>query len=303
MRNEIVGYKFRITANGKMVSEGWVTSMENKVEIRKLEDASEYLGRIDQTEADADFYDGVAENGEEIYAICQEDQVVGLACIVDEADGYLYVYVFPEFRGKGYGTLAARQAEAGMQSSPHWKITTAYARNNEVARKLAEKCGFKKKFASAVMKYQGSRFEEKELPVRKYREEDFVAAFTVEDEAFHKMRLETGCFPDSTLSEPSDDMRNFYAEHAEDEYVYLQDDEIIGFAQIDGAELSSVSIKLSHQGKGLGKEFTKFLTNRILEKEGEAPFLYCVVGNDKARRLYESLGFEEIACNEYAEKR
>ena len=144
-------------------------------------------------------------------------------------------------------------------------------------------------------------FEEKALPVRKYREEDFVAAFTLEDEAFHEMRLGTGCFPDSKRSEPSEDMRNFYAEHAEGEYVYLEGDEIIGFAQIDGAELSSVSIKLSHQGKGLGRDFTKFLVNRILEK-GETPFLYCVVGNDKARRLYESLGFKEISCNTYAEK-
>lgn len=188
-----------------------------------------------------------------------------------------------------------------MQAENRWKLTTAYDSHVEAARKLAETCGFKKKFASAIMKYEGGPFEEKELPVRKYRDEDFVAAFTVEDEAFHKMRLETGCFPDSKRSEPSEDMKNFYAEHAEGEYVYLEGDEIIGFAQIDGAELSSVSIKLSHQGKGLGRDFTKFLVNRILEKD-EVPFLYCVVGNDKARKLYESLGFKESCCNTYAEK-
>ena len=245
--------------------------------IRKLEDASVYLSRVDQSEADADFYEGVADNGEEIFGICHEDKVVGLSCIVDEADGFLYVYVFPEFRGHGYGTLAAREAEEQMQSESRWKITTAYDSHNDVARKLAEKCGFQKKFASAIMKYQGGKFEEKPLPIRKYRDEDFVAAFTLEDEAFHKMRLESGSFPDSKLSEPSDDMKNFYAEHAENEYVLLQGDEIIGFAQIDGAELSSVSIKLTHQGKGLGKEFTKFLVNRILEQGGETPYLYCIV--------------------------
>lgn len=272
------------------------------IAIRKLEDASKYLPQVDQAEADADFYEGVADNGEEIFGICKEDEVVGLSCIVDEADGFLYVYVFPEHRGQGYGTLAAREAQAQMHSDSRWKITTAYDSHNDVARRLAEKCGFKKKFASAIMKYQGGRFEEKPLPVRKYRDEDFVAAFTVEDEAFYKMRLESGSFPDSTLSEPSDDMRNFYAERAENEYVYLQGDEIIGFAQIDGAELSSVAIKLNYQGKGLGKEFTKFLVNRILEQGEETPFLYCIVGNDKARKLYESLGFKEVSCNAYAEK-
>ena len=79
-------------------------------------------------------------------------------------------------------------------------------------------------------------------------------------------------------------------------------EEIIGFAQIDGAEFSSVSIKLTHQGKGLGKEFTKFLVNRILEQGDETPYLYCIVGNDKAHKLYESLGFQEVSCNAYAEK-
>lgn len=274
----------------------------NSIGIRKLEDASVYLSRVDQSEADADFYEGVADNGEEIFGICHEDEVVGLSCIVDEADGFLYVYVFPEFRGQGVGTLAARKAEAQMQSESRWKITTAYDSHSDVARKLAEKCGFKKKFASAIMKYQGGKFEEKPLPIRKYRDEDFVAAFTLEDEAFHKMRLESGSFPDSKLSEPSDDMKNFYAEHAEGEYVWLEGEEIIGFAQIDGAELSSVSIKLTHQGKGLGKEFTKFLVNRILEQGEETPYLYCIVGNDKAHKLYESLGFQEVSCNAYAEK-
>lgn len=276
--------------------------INDNIEIRKIENVSSYLPCVDEAQADADFYAGVSENGEEIFGILHEDEVIGLSCIVDEADGFLYVYIFPEFRGKGFGTKAAKASEAKMQAENRWKITTTYDHHNEIARKLAETCGFKKKFASAIMKYEGGKFEEKPLPVRKYREEDFVPAFTLEDEAFHKMRLESGSFPDSKRSEPSDDMRNFYAEHAEGEYVYLDGDEIIGFAQIDGAELSSVSVRLTHQGRGIGRDFTKFLVNQILEQENEVPFLYCIVGNHKARRLYESLGFKEISCNEYAEK-
>ena len=276
---------------------------DRPIEIRKLEDISKYLPSIDPADADAEFYDGVAQNGEEIFAICHENQVVGLAIICDETDGYLYVYIFPEFRGRGYGYAAACQAEAQMQAEPQWKITTAYDNGSESARRFAEKCGFRKTFASAIMKYQGGKFEEEVLPVRKYKDEDFVAAFTMEDEAFHRMRLATEWFPDSKLSEPSEEMRKFYADNAEDEYVYLQGDEIVGFAQIDGAELSSVSIKVSWQGEGLGKRFTKYLVNRILEKDAGEPFLYCVVGNNKARKLYEALGFQEISCNAYAEKR
>ena len=43
--------------------------------------------------------------------------------------------------------------------------------------------------------------------------------------------------------------------------------------------------------------------NRILEKDEDEPTLWCVVGNNKARRLYDSLGFEEIWIEAFAKKK
>ena len=120
-------------------------------------------------------------------------------------------------------------------------------------------------------------------------------------EAFHKMGLETGWFPKSVPESPSAEMRELWKNTADERYVYVLDDEIIGYAHIDGTELADVSIKISHQGKGYGTKFIKFLLNILLEKGYNEPFLYCVVGN-KARCLYESLGFKEVTCNEYAKK-
>ena len=71
----------------------------------------------------------------------------------------------------------------------------------------------------------------------------------------------------------------------------------------EDAELDSVSIKPPLQGKGYGRTFVRFLTDRILEKDEGEPILWCVVGNNKARALYDSLGYRELYREDFAEKR
>ena len=102
---------------------------------------------------------------------------------------------------------------------------------------------------------------------------------------------------------PGEEDRRYAMETADQRYVYVLDGEIVGCACLDGAEIDNVSIKIAHQGKGLGRNLVKYLVNRILEQKIGDPFLYCLTVNTKARRLYDSLGFQEMVCNEYAEKK
>ena len=273
------------------------------INICKPKDVSVFLSRIDPADSDAAFRMDVGENIEELHTVCSGDTVVGLALIDDDTKGYLYLYIFPEYRRKGYGTLAAHAAQQQIQASPLVSLTTVYGSNNPAAERFAEKCGFAKKYSSALMTYPGTPFEDKALPVRQYRDEDFDDAFALSSEAFHLMRLSTGCFPDSVINTPDGKTRQLWAETAEERYVYVLNGEVIGYARIDGAELDTVAIKPARQGQGLGREFVKYLTNIILKQEDEAPFLYCVVGNRKARQLYDSLGYREVTCNTYAVKK
>ena len=272
------------------------------VKICKIQAVSAYLPMVDKADADAEFYGAVSENDEDVYTVCAQDEVVGLSQIVSDTEGFLYVYIFPRYRNRGYGRAAAGLLERRLDTSKMKDITTCYDVNSEAARKFAEACGFKKEFSSAYMRYKGGAFEEKPLPVRQYRDEDYGEAQRLSAEAFHQMRLSTGCFPDSAPEKPSAEMRQRWAETADERYVYVLGDEIVGYAHIDGGELSCVAIKIARQGEGLGREFVQFLVNRLLEKGYREPFLYCVVGN-KARHLYDSLGFREAACGEYAKKR
>ena len=274
-----------------------------RITICKIADVSAYLPQMDQGDVDADFYLEVSKNNGSIYGISCGEEIIGLSHIQDDADAYVYVYIFPAYRHRGYGYPAICASEQYIASSPLQSISTAYDSHNDIARKLAERCGYKMRFCSAMMRYPGEKFDIPALPVRKHRDEDFVDAYTLSAEAFHIMRLETGYFPDSVPFVPDEETRKYCLETADDRYIYFQGDEIVGCAQLDGAELSNVSIAISHQGKGLGRAFVKFLVNEILEKGIGEPFLYCIVGNRKARQLYDSLGFREIVRNVYATKK
>ena len=187
----------------------------NDLNILKIDDVSQYLDQIDSEDAMPEFVQHVKENSEEVFAIYQQDTVIGLAEIEDDAYGFVYVYIFPAYRGQGYGSLAVQAAEQQIKASPLKKLTTACMGHCEAAKRFAEKNGYMGKFASAFMRYSGGTFPEPEIKVRKYRDEDFVEAYAMTDEAFHIMRLGTGCFPDSALTEPNEEDRKECAENAD----------------------------------------------------------------------------------------
>ena len=277
--------------------------LENDIRIVKIDDTAGVLYRIDLSEAEPRFFDAVAENDKGVYALCLGDTVVGVSLLEKDPRSFLYVYIFPAYRNRGYGDLAVAAAERQLRASRPIRILTVYRSGSAAAKRLAEKHGYVKKYASALMEYRGDAFPEPELPIRHYQDEDYPEAFAMYAEAFHVMRLETGCFPDSAPARPSEKERRYWAEHADDGYVYLSRDEIVGHARIEDNELKVVSVKISHQGRGYGRAFVRYLVNRILEKGKGWPALWCVVGNDKAGRLYDSLGFREICRDDFAVKK
>ena len=285
--------------------------ISDSIRLFKADDMAAYIPQIDPEEAE-ELIEEVEENSEEVFAIGlkeneeaeeKEEKIIGFAYIEDDDEGFYYVYIFPEYRHKGYGYAAACAAEKMFQTAPPLTVITAYNSGNAAAKQFAEKCGFRDKFSSAKLIYQGEKFDIPEVPVRQYRDEDFMEAFTLAEEAFHKMRLETGCFPESTTTPPNDKYRQRFAETADERYVYELNGKVVGYAKLDGNELDIICIKISHQGEGLGRNFLKYMINLMIDSGVKEPVLWCVVGNKKARKLYDSLGFKEVRITAYPEKK
>lgn len=246
------------------------------VTVEKTENAARYLPMIRADEADAEFYRAAAENDGGFYRIQLDAETAGLAA---------------------FALLEQQLRDGGAK-----KIVTSYGSGDALAAAFAARCGFHKQFESDYMVYEGPGFPPEENHVREYRDEDYPAAHRMYAEAFHRMRLETGWFPDSVPEPPSERMRRYWAETAGERLVWEEDGRIAGYAHIDGNELGSISVHPEMQGKGIGRRFVKEVINRILA-ECEMVSLYCVVGNDKARSLYDSLGFLPVYRSDYAVKK
>ena len=271
----------------------------NDIKIVKKRSLKSYLPEIDIEEASSELVDEMKENSKEMFAITLGKRVIGVAYIYDRDKAYITINIFKSYRNKGYGTVALMEIEKMIKNN---KITAIYGYHNEVVKKFILKNGYKPTWASTLMKYRGEKFEVPNISVRQYRDEDYNEAFILAEEAFHRMRVGTGCFPDSQVGKPSEESRKRWLKDASDKFVMELNGEIVGYASLDDEELESVSIKISHQGKGLGTIFVKYMTNLLIDRGVKEPILWCVVGNNNARHIYDSLNYKEVFCEGFAEK-
>ena len=272
---------------------------DNQIKIVKKKSLKRYIPEIDILESGELLTLEMEENSDEMFAITLGKSVIGIAYIDNDDRAFITVYIFKKYRNKGYGSEALKQIEQIVKGK---LVTAIYCYHNETAKQFLINRGYKPTWASTMMKYSGGKFEVPNLSVRQYKDEDYHEAFMLAAEAFHRMRLGTGCFPNSQVGEPSEKSRKRWLEDAENEFVLEMNGEIVGFANVDEEELDTVSIKISHQGKGLGKAFIKYMTNLLIDRGVKEPILWCVVGNVNARHIYDSIGYKEVFCEAFANK-
>ncbi|MDH8676868.1 GNAT family N-acetyltransferase [Fusibacter bizertensis] len=252
--------------------------------------------------ADGDFLLAFERKLSTIFAIRDDDQLVGIAQLEEGKRAYLYVFINPIYRSKGIGSKAIVLCENRLLGTGTEEVMSTYNCVDVMAKTFANKKGFMRKFSSTFMRYLGEGFDLSEISVRKYCDEDYEAAHELYAIAFHEMRMRVGDFPDSVVQKPSEEMRVLWAKSANERLVYTIDGEIVGYAHFEGNEIGSIAIKSGYQGQGLGRNFVKYICNAILSEGYSSVDLYCVVGN-KARLLYDLLGFQAIYTAEYAIKR
>lgn len=231
-----------------------------------------------------------------------EKEIVGLVQLEPNKDtSFIVVFVSINHRNRGIGNALIKYAEDYLKEIQTKTIMASYSVNNENSMRFARKHGYERYFSSTYMKHAGGEFSSELIPVRHYCDEDYPDAFKLSAEAFHEMRVSVGDFPDSKVGEPSKQSRDEWKQDSKNRYTYFIDGEIVGYGCLEGNEIGSISVRRDMQGKGIGKKFVKYLCNELYNRGNKEIFLWCVVGN-KARYLYESLGFEELYVSEFAMK-
>ena len=259
------------------------------VRFEKGENSSAYYACLGD-DADRDFARDVLQNDKCMRVIFVNDVAVGLLVAGEGKTIWMHIYIFPEHRGQGYGSEAYEAFLKAFVTDETEEIMTWYNEEDKQSFQFASRRGFSHKFSSDYMSFEGDTYPQ-DAPVRPYHSEDFDEVFAFYAEAFHRMRLSTGCFPESQPQQPSQAIRNHWDEKADEYFVYELEGKPVALAHLLGNEISSLSVHPSYQGKGIGRNFLMWIMNHILDEYGKVD-LYCVIGNHKARKLYDSLGFK-----------
>lgn len=238
-----------------------------------------------------------------LYAMFLDNKLIALAQVEKATpQAYLSVFVAPLYRRQGFGASMLKYAEDILLDVGTITVMSSFHANNKESLAFARKHGYNTNFSSALMKRTGEPFLLEELPVRPYRDEDYIKSQALSAIAFHEMRVRVGCFPNSVIAKPSEKGRKAWEEDKKNYFIYEEDDEIVALGHLSVNEISSISVHTDFQGKGIGKKFTMYLSNELYRRGYETIELWCVVGN-YARNMYDSLGYKEKYIAEYPLKR
>lgn len=262
---------------------------ENTKHVKNVEKRSDMPG---------DLQLALDHRDEDVYGVFEADTLVGIALICPGEEAFISLYMMPEYRGRGIAGFVLKEWEEMLRQEGTTQIVTAYAKEFSG---FMQKRGYQRQFSSAYMKYAGEQYEVDTSPVRQYQDADYHTVQAFHAKAFHEMRLQVGDFPDSVQEQPSEEERQEWAATKEDRLVYVKDSRVVAYANVDGCELDGISVAPEQQGQGIGKQFAKCVCNYILDQGYSEISLFCVVGN-KARRMYDQLGFKEVVVNEYGRK-
>lgn len=226
-----------------------------------------------------------------------DEHLVALTCRAPD-DRLLMIFVASERRRQGIGTAILHCVEEQFAGG---KISGFYNAQCNVAEAFAKKHGYVRHYDCAYMEYTGESFPVGPIPVRPYADADYLECQSVRANAFHRMRVAVGDFPESEVAQPSEDDRRAWAEEAENYFLYMDCGEVVGVGCLTGNEIFSVSVRCDRQGQGIGQKFIPYLANVLLRRGYRTIALECVVGNP-ARRLYDRLGFQESYTERFVQK-
>lgn len=247
----------------------------------------------------------LSERPKNLTAVIYNGELAALLLVNDPAPtSFQTVFVAQKFRARGIGKTAVRYGEDILRAGGTKIIRSYFDAKREDSRFFARSLGYEKYFMSSKMERCGEPFVTEALPVRLYRDEDYPSAHEMYARAFHEMRVRVGCFPDSVVEKPSEKSRREWNEKIDGDsrYIYEENGEIVAYSHVCKNEIGSISVRCECQGRGIGRKFIKYLCNEIYRQGYDTVVLWCVVGN-RARELYDSLGFTEMYTAEFPRKK
>jgi len=219
--------------------------------------------------------------------------VAGFACASPySGDCRVFVFIVPEYRRQGIGSLLYAWAEKRAKKSRSESLWSTYYTPEE-SEGFVRKIGYDRLTGNDYMRYTGDIMPEKNFFIRNYTDNDFGRAFYITSHAWHDLRLRTGV-TDSKVHEEAREIRRSYRNNADSGYVLEDEGQIVAYGSFGEDMIGSVCVDPALYNRGYGRAMAIFLTNEILRRGNEAAYLWSEHAHSKARHIYESLGYEML---------
>ena len=262
-----------------------ITADTEKEILRKTE--SEYIAKYNEFEAD------------EKWAWEEDGKVVGWFHLYVEEDGvhsgFLFIYVFPEFRRQGIGTAIYRYCEEKLKASGcNW--WSSYP-ESEGADKFALAVGFDYTNTNSYMVYEGGALDYPEEGIRPCVRADYPAAVDLWRREYAAMHVRIGLHyvEHEQTSEQIEAIRESFYKELGDHFVIEENGRIIATGTLfsDGSGIGSLAVDREFAGRGHGTRLAAYITKECIRRGTAHPCLYCEAGNDDAMHVYKKLGYVE----------
>ncbi|EOX3354358.1 GNAT family N-acetyltransferase [Vibrio cholerae] len=270
----------------------------------KLEDKNELIKLVKQdfliTEEEiSECFDAknyqiiVFDNGEKIQ---------GFSCVKpwnNKKKADVLVYVVPNERRKGIGTLLYTQIMKQKYTLNFTFIVTQFRIGKEDVTPFYKSLGYQKWYGVHDLLYNGSAQPKSELKIIAYEDRYFEQYAEGLRSSFYEMR-KAHDFQPHICCELSDEKRSEFLKNKEKIFLLLNNEKLIASAMVtNNGLLDDIFVTPFYQGKGYGKIITQFAINKAISQGANRIELNVVEWNEKALKLYQSLGFSKIQTTHY----
>lgn len=205
----------------------------------------------------------------------------------------ILIYVKPSERRRGIGSLLHNKASDYLREIKPNGLITKYRVDKDNPTEFYQKLGYKKWFGTHDMHYHGGRQPDSKLDAIPYDDQYFLQYAKGVDDCFAPMREANDIRPYHCF-EPSEGNREDTLKRKDNIYLFLDNDKMIASVIVENGFLDDIFVIPEYQGRGYGKEITKFAINKALDNGADLIHLGVVEWNTKACNIYESLGFKRV---------
>lgn len=212
------------------------------------------------------------------------------------------VYVDEKYRRNGIGTELLRFSDRFISGSKFEHAFCEFTADEGVTKFLTKNgyCSFFSEFKMErdntlidSDKLSDTSLRERDIIIRHYKNDDYMAWHNISDIAFFLMREKLGLTP-SYYYPPSESDRKKFANDCMDRYVMVVDGVTTAIGIVTSNEIYLLAVRPDLQSHGYGRIMASYLNNEIITKRNAEKIKICVLNGNPAKNLYERLGFREV---------